>query len=180
MPQRATALNEFYSGRSWKAHSGEANATMVDVDNVLLLRPVSAHTGFPAPAADRPPVTHTAPPSSLVLVTIYYGDRPFDEEFLCFFEERVRPRLIETGAAPLACFQTEYAENNFPALPVREGEHVFVWFARFAGPDQLDRHLEALNQSPQWTKEAQSALSARLVAVPQQLRLAPTARSLLR
>src|SRR5215472_3645099 len=39
MPQRAFALNEFYSGPAWKANSSEANATMVDVDNVLLLRP---------------------------------------------------------------------------------------------------------------------------------------------
>jgi hypothetical protein len=33
----------------------EANATMIDSDNVLL-RPVSARSGFPAPSAARPPV----------------------------------------------------------------------------------------------------------------------------
>jgi hypothetical protein len=38
---RAPALHAFYSGDVWKAHGDAANATMVDVDNVLLLRPAA-------------------------------------------------------------------------------------------------------------------------------------------
>ena len=55
MPARARALASFYGGPAWKAHSAAANATMIDSDNVLLLRPVTARSGFPAPAAARPP-----------------------------------------------------------------------------------------------------------------------------
>jgi hypothetical protein len=83
MPARARALASFYGGPAWKAHSAAANATMIDSDNVLLLRPVTARSGFPPPAAARPPAGHgTAAPShtpaapSRVLVTLYYRDRP--------------------------------------------------------------------------------------------------------
>jgi len=55
MPARARALASFYGGPVWKANSAAANATMIDSDNVLLLRPVTARSGFPPPAAARPP-----------------------------------------------------------------------------------------------------------------------------
>jgi hypothetical protein len=153
MPGRAESLGRFYGGPAWKAHSVEANATMIDSDNVLLLRPATAH--------------------SCVLATIYHRDRPFDAAFTDVFDRRVRPALAETGAAPLACFQTEYAENTFPALPVRTGEHVFVWFARFPGRAHLDEHLDQ-------QERVAPVLSGLLSQPPQRLRLAPTARSQLR
>src|SRR5258706_16365234 len=40
MDRRKVALANFYGGPVWKAHRVEANATMVDSDDVLLLRPV--------------------------------------------------------------------------------------------------------------------------------------------
>jgi hypothetical protein len=88
--------------------------------------------------------------------------------------------LIGTGAVPLACFQTEHAENTFPALPVRTGENVFVWFAQFPSQANLSGHLHRLERSDRWQKRVLPALSAMLTSSPQQLRLAPTARSLLR
>jgi len=39
MPRRAQALGCFYGGPVWKAHKDQANATMIDSDDVLLLRP---------------------------------------------------------------------------------------------------------------------------------------------
>src|SRR5436305_1993565 len=83
MPSRAEALGRFYGGPVWKAHGKQANATMVDSDNVLLLRPTTAHSGFPAAA--RPPVGSTTPPSSLILATLYQRDCPFDEDLARFF-----------------------------------------------------------------------------------------------
>src|SRR5690242_5785819 len=46
MPARARALAAFYGGPVWKAHRNAANATMIDSDNVLLLRPVAPDAGF--------------------------------------------------------------------------------------------------------------------------------------
>jgi hypothetical protein len=166
MPARARALAAFYGGPVWKAHRDEANATMIDSDNVLLLRPVSMHSGFPAPAAARLPAGATPAEPSRILVSLYYRDQPFDQAFADSFDRQARPALIETGATPLACLQTEHSENTFPALPVRTGENVFVSVARFPSEAHLDGYLR---QARALTADA-----------PQQLRLAPTARSLLR
>jgi hypothetical protein len=180
MPARAEALASFYSGPAWRAHGAEANATMIDSDNVLLLRPVSARSGFPAPGTARPPAGQTESPTSLVLATIYYRDRPFDDDFLRFFDRQARPALAEAGAEPLAWLQTEYAENTFPALPVRTGEHAFAWFARFSGATQADASQNRLARSGFWQEKLLPRLSAMAARAPDRLRLAPTARSLLR
>jgi quinol monooxygenase YgiN len=165
MPSRARALAAFYGGPVWKAHSAQANATMVDSDNVLLLRPVTARSGFPVPPAGRPAAGSASAGPSRILITIYHRDQPSGQAFAGFFDRQVRPALIEAGATPLACLQTEPAENTFPALPVRTGENVFVWLARFPGQAHLDDYLRQPGSSAD---------------APQRLRLAPTARSLLR
>lgn len=165
MPSRARALAAFYGGPVWKANSAAANATMIDSDDVLLLRPVNERSGFPAPAAVRPAAGSGRAWPSRVLVTIYQRDQPSGQALADFFDRQVRPALIEAGATPLACLQTEPAENTFPALPVRTGENVFVWLARFPGQAHLDDYLRQPGSS---------------AGAPQRLRLAPTARSLLR
>jgi quinol monooxygenase YgiN len=164
MPARARALASFYDGPVWQAHRAAANATMADSDNVLLLRPVTARSGFPAPQAARPPAGSTRPGPSRILITLYYRDEPSGQEFADFFDRQARPALTEAGATPLACLQTEPAENTFPALPVRTGENVVAWLARFPSQDRLDDYLRQAGRP----------------AGAQQLRLAPTARSLLR
>jgi NIPSNAP len=180
MPSRAEALGRFYGGPVWRAYRRQANATMIDSDDVLLLRPATPRSGFPSPTGERPPIDHATDPPSRVLATLCFRDRPFDEAFVCFFADQVRPVLVETGAGPLAYLRTEYAENTFPALPVRTGEHVFVWFARFPSPAHLSDHTEQLERSYRWQERVLPALSRLLAGAPQQLRLAPTARSLLR
>src|SRR4051794_21851701 len=42
MAARAQALGAFYDGAVWQAHRNEANASIVDSDNVLLLRPTGS------------------------------------------------------------------------------------------------------------------------------------------
>ncbi|WP_433178253.1 NIPSNAP family protein [Actinoallomurus sp. CA-150999] len=180
MHQREAALRAFYGGPIWAAHRDSANATMIDSSDVLLLRPVDERSGFPAPTASRSPIGHTEAPSSLAVATIYHRDRPFDQEFADFFTHQVRPVLAETGATPLACLQTEHAENTYPALPVRTGENVFVWFARFADQADLTAHLRRLEHSRAWHEQVLPHLSATITGEPQRLTLTPTARSLLR
>ncbi|BCJ47779.1 NIPSNAP family protein [Actinoplanes ianthinogenes] len=119
MALRGRALREFYSGPVWKEHGPAANATMLDSDDVLLLRAV-----VPPPAW----------PAATLTATIWYRDRPFDAAFTAWFTAQ------DSGA--LAVLTTEYAENNFPPLPVREGEHAFVWFTaatpRLTPPDHFE------------------------------------------
>src|SRR5580698_2965519 len=46
MATRADGLKGFYCGPVWKEHRDAANATMIDSDNVLLLRPAQPESGF--------------------------------------------------------------------------------------------------------------------------------------
>jgi hypothetical protein len=111
MAVRARALDAFYRGPTWKAHAKVANATMIDSSNVLLLRPVRPFslTG----TRDALP-----PPSRELVATIVYLDHPATDDVLARFDARA-----------LAVFTSEYSANTYPALPVREGEHVVVVFA---------------------------------------------------
>ncbi len=54
MPSRAQALKDFYGGPVGKAHREAANATMIDSDNVLLLHPATATSGFSLGSKTRP------------------------------------------------------------------------------------------------------------------------------
>ncbi|NRF68756.1 NIPSNAP family protein [Aquincola sp. S2] len=117
MPQRAQALADFYGGPIWQAHRNAANATMIDSDDVLMLRPCV------------PVASGAAAGSGRVIATICPLRAPADDALRRQLSELVLPRLAAAGATPLACLETEPARNNFPRLPVREGEQVVVWLA---------------------------------------------------
>ena len=180
MPSRAQALEEFYGGPVWKAHREAANATMVDSDNVLLLRPALPNSGFALEGRRRPPIGASEMPKGLVVATIYYLNPPAETNFVQYFANTLEPVLTQTGASILAYFVTENSANNFPALPVREGEQVLVSFMRFQDQDAYERHLAALSQSQQWCSKISNELTRRLKRAPEILKLSPTARSLLR
>jgi hypothetical protein len=115
MAARKEALTCFYGGPVWKANRDAANATMIDSDDVLLLRLVEGFA-FPVAAA-----------LSRYFITVYSFDVPIDEALIA----RVRREV-----PALTLLQTEPAENNYPALPVRTGEHVIVALTA------EDRHVE--------------------------------------
>ncbi|WP_116052076.1 NIPSNAP family protein [Amycolatopsis palatopharyngis] len=179
MDTRKSALGGFYGGEVWRANRTAANDTMVDSDDVLLLRPLGENTGFGGLPA-RPQAGSASPPGSVVLATIYQLPRPVDAEFRAFFEQRVAPLMAESGALPVGAFETEPAENNFPALPVRAGVNVLVWFAILPGEQAHRAHLAKLESSPVWTDSVLPELIRSLAVAPQHLLLAPTARSALR
>jgi hypothetical protein len=180
MPNRARALQEFYGGPIWKAHREAANATMIDSDNVLLLRPARAASGFSLENARRPAPGTSEIPQGLVVATIYYLDASAGADFVDFFESTLKPALMEAGASILAYFDTENHPNTFPALPVRENENVFVWFSHFPDLAAYQHHAAALASSTRWSNEIAKELASRLKGDPEVLRLSPTARSQLR
>jgi hypothetical protein len=178
MSERAEGLKAFYTGPVWKAHREAANATMIDSDNVLLLRPARPRSGLLV--GKRPPPGATTVPKGLVVATIYYLERPADDDFIEFFEGQLKPALMYTSVSILGYFVTENSANNFPALPVREGESVFIWFSCFQDQAAYADHLAALANLPLWTAEVSEALERRLISEPEILKLSPTARSQLR
>ena len=122
MQRRREALEAFYDGPIWKVHAAAANATMVDVDDVLLLRPAAPSTGFePQP---RRPRQGTDVPAAHIAATICSLNAPADPDVLI---DTLLPALAEMTQPALATFVEEPSENTFPALPVRTGEHVVVW-----------------------------------------------------
>jgi hypothetical protein len=176
MIARATSLAKFYNGPVWAANCDAANATMIDSDNVRLLRPAGNTSGFFL-EGDRPGLGATAIPAGLVVATIYTLSASAAEGFADFFERMMAPRLTAYGARPFAVFETEPSENTFPRLPVRTGEHAFVWFASFADVAVYERHKAALAADRRWTEEVHPALDHRLSAPVEVWRLTPTARS---
>lgn len=177
MSARKQALEAFYGGPVWKAQSSAANATMIDSDNVLLLRPV---TGLALDSADRPPPGSTALPTRLVVVTVYPLTESASAEFPEFFVRAFEPVLREAGTSVLATYATEHSANTFPALPVREDVEAFVWLSVHVDEADHARHVADLERLSAWREEVSQALARRLEGSPEVLRLRPTARSLLR
>jgi quinol monooxygenase YgiN len=180
MDKRLAMLQAFYGGSLWQKHRAEANATLVDSDNVLLLRPAWPTSGFLLDPTDRPPPGALEVPSGLVVATILSFETPPQADFLDFFEDTLAPALARNGALILASFVTEEHTNTFPALPVREGEQVFVWFSSFRDQAAYHEHVAALTRSREWDEQIWESLQPRLKAAPEVLKLAPTARSLVR
>jgi quinol monooxygenase YgiN len=175
MPARERSLTAFYGGPVWQSHRGEANPMLDDNANVLLLRPATLRGGF-APPAPR----EAARNAGLYVATIYYLWKAPDEGFSAFFDAEVRPALEAAGIPVLAALTPEPSPNNFPRLPVRQGEKVFVWLTRFANEADRTAHLRRLTTSAAWRQRIGAALADRLERTPQMLRLAPTPRSALR
>jgi hypothetical protein len=171
MPTRGRALAAFYGGPVWREHSAKANVTMIDSDDVLLLRPVA---GLDLTGRTR------GGPTTLVTVTLYHLPAGGEDAFLDLFASEVEPMLTATGASPLAVLRTLRAENNFPALPFRENENVVAWIASFPGPEELREHVRRLGRETRWIHGTLPTLTKHLARPPEQLQLSPTERSLLR
>jgi hypothetical protein len=171
MATRGAALPAFYGGPVWQGHRDRADETMVDSDDVLLLRPVKN--------LDLTGVTRGGP-TTLVTVTLYHLPPGGEDAFLDFFASDVEPFLTSTGAPPRAVLRTLKAENNFPALPIREDANVVAWIASFPGPADLAEHVRQLGREPRWIHDVLPMLTKQLASPPEQLQLAPTERSLLR
>ena len=167
MGSRRRALESFYGGPVWKAHARAANATMLDVDNVLLLRPLS---GLELDIDGRPPPGNSDSARGLLVVTILTPAEPAG--FPELFARRLEPALREAGIPVLATLVTEHSPNDFPGLPVREDADVFVWMALF--PDEAEHSSRAAE-----VERVSALLASHLECPAEVLRLRPTARSLL-
>lgn len=179
MVSREAALSAFYTGPAWAAHRDTANRTMINSDNVLLLRAASPGSGLRPARSERPAPDSKGECPGLVVATVCYLAPRTDAEFSEFFEEAVRPQLEGATATVLAALVSEHSPNTFPRLPVREGETVFVWLSAFPSLAAYEQHLAALAQSPSWTEEVAPEMDRRTWRQNEVARLTPTARSLL-
>lgn len=159
---RRAALEAFYlKSPVWAANRDAANATLIDSDNVLLLRKARENSGFDLNGLTRPDGAKTGGGKSFVAATIFMGDASAGDAYISSFENIALPQL-ERVAERIAYFVTEERPNTFPQLPVRE-ERAFVVIGRCATASALDEWVHTL--------EARGG---------ETLRLAPADRSLFR
>lgn len=175
MAARRRGLAAFYGGPVWAAHRDAANATMIDSDNVLLLRP--AWPGATAAIAGAQGVASIdRGTAGFVDVTVFPLREPAGAELLAWCGDRMVAALAEAGAMRQGWYVTEASANDYPRLPVREGEHVLVGVALFASEAAFERFRD----SGYWARDVAPGLAKWLAAPAQSLRLLPTARSALR
>lgn len=177
MDARGQALPAFYlHGAAWQTHREQANPTMLDSDNVLLLREAWPGSGFAAERSPRPPVGATQRSSTVFMVSTYALVNPADAAFIEFFRNTLAPRARAAGARLHASFVSEESGNNFPRLPVRR-EHVLVWVASFADEAAHARYQAAIAVDATWQAQVAPVLSQRLIWPADVRRLRPAARS---
>jgi NIPSNAP len=164
MTSRHAALERFYGGPVWAAHRDAANCTMVDSDDVLLLKPARPDLAFrlDSPGAER---AASARAPRIVLAGIHQLPTASDET-ASEFERQTVPILRAHDIAIEGVFITNSSPNTFTRLPVRENEHVLVWFGTVAG--------EAVQRSTVDRLAGQIEVGGRAVNL---LQLEPTSRS---
>ena len=170
MPSRLDALRAFYEGPVWARHKDAANATMVDSDNVLLLRPLDRSSRLSLDSSRRPRLPYQARTGAAAVITCPLQPAS-SAAFRNHFKSEIEPAIRKAGANVRAKFVTEHSENNYPRLPIREGEEVFVWLSLFADERARDEHLGRI--------DLQALTAGHLAAPPETHRLQPTSRSLL-
>lgn len=150
MEARRQGLAAFYGGPVWAAWGPAANATMIDSDDVLLLRPCGPTGGLrpnvhPRPSPGAKPdlsVLHAA------ILTVNPAEAPRTASIL---SRDLEPALAESGHRLLACYETDPTPNNFPQLPVRT-DTVFVWFTTSRRLPRPDPTTLSANDPPRVTK----------------------------
>ncbi|MCO8276261.1 NIPSNAP family protein [Actinoplanes sp. TRM 88003] len=144
MTRRQEALEAFYFGPAWRAHRDAANATMLDSDDVLLLRPTEP------PHSPRPPAGAggTGPTDSDPWAVVHVWSKVVDEAeaLLCGGGHKI---LEQALGAPVAMWRTEPAENTFPRLPVQPGRHI-VALTVFEDETQWRSATDRLRDDPGW------------------------------
>jgi hypothetical protein len=171
MEARGKGLRAFYRGPVWAAHRDAANATMIDSHNVLLLRPLDPASRLDLDEAARPTVGAPTAGRGVASLTICPLDPKDTAAFSRFFDEAVEPVLSDAGAKVRARLVTEHSDNNYPALPVREGEEFFVWLSLFHDEHARDEQSKRIRRD--------DLLLDNLTGKLELHRLEPTGRSLL-
>jgi hypothetical protein len=176
MSSRARELAAFYDSDLWHARRNEANASIDDSDNVLLLEPASPALRF----KDIPSRPAAGARNGLVVATLYYAKPNALSAFEALFARSLRRHTEAAGARTLAAYVTSTQKNNFPRLPVRAGEEIFVWLAEFTSPDAYAAYETRLRADRKWAGVLWPSAREQLVRDPEVLRLTPTPRSRLR
>jgi len=125
---RSAALPLFYGGPVWAEHGPAANATMIDSDDVLMLKPAAAIPAF----ADLPPRPAGAfsDEGSLILQATHHLPPDLSVEKAHRSAAAIAALASAGGATVLASLVSDHSPNGFPRLPVRVGANAVVTVVR--------------------------------------------------
>lgn len=170
---RKPTLAAFYErSPAWKANRDAANATMIDSDDVLMLRPLFDSTGIDVRGLHRPQPGDAADAGSPVAIAQYELDEELDDTAARAISEELVPAL-ERCARRVAVLVTDTYPNEFPRLPVRDGCWLVVvgTTPNAQASSEFERLLQLANLPPAVRQH---------VTGSQFFRLEPAARSLYR
>jgi hypothetical protein len=171
---RAIINAGFYYGPLWREHASTMNSLMLDSDNVLLLRPLSAERGIPVlPSVD--PVKERKGAQGVVVAQIF-AVKPNSIDAFAKQAEATFASYRAAGAREAGVLVTLDVPNNFPQLPVRTDGPYLVWLGIVKDNKTLDAQLTPL------VERSTQPLSATglLRSAPELVILDPTHRSRLR
>lgn len=126
--ERNAALPRFYGGPVWAQHGPAANATMINSDDVLMLKPTADVQAF----ADLPPrpAGAFADAGRLTLQATHHLPPDLPEEGARSAAAAIAAWAQAAGAAVLAILVSDHRPNGFPRLPVRAEANVVATVVR--------------------------------------------------
>jgi hypothetical protein len=165
---------EFYGGLLWKETASRFNDRMVDVSNVLVLRPLVPGRGLKAmPFIDVVSGPET-PPGVVVLQILPV--KPGETEAAARQAEEAFAEYRAAGAQEAGVLVTLDAPNNYPRLPIREDGPFLVWVGAVRDDATFETRLR-----PHFEGSARTLLGqGRLREAAELVVLDPTRRSRLR
>ena len=172
MPARGRALTAFYDGPVWERHGGAAGATMIDSDDVLLLRPVDTRLASPSlPTVVPPPAPARFPPGwspSRPARSAVTGPARFLRSSKASSRPRFAPpaRICSRASRPSTLVTTSRACRSAKASRSSSGSRASPTRPPTAG---IGARFDLEQAVADWTD-----------AAPETCRLTPTSRSLLR
>ncbi len=184
MGARLRGLTGFYGGPFWQARRADANAMILDSDDVHLLRPLGpgrALTGGLALEDLASEAPGAVPPHTGLVAADFHRAKPGALDRLVeLFEQRMRPALLGEGHQLLGHFVAELTPNDYPRLPVIQDPTLLLVLSAYRDAE----HLAALrawwpNGDP-WGAALGGKSRAPLATDVVTMRLRPTARSLIR
>src|SRR5262245_14691785 len=174
MGTRVRGLSGFYGGAFWQARRDEANAMILEHENVHLLRPLAplAPLARGATLEDRAaePPGALPPEAGLVVADFHHTEPATLRELVEQFDRRVLPALAGHGHDVLGHFVAELAPNDYPRLPVFQDPTLLLVLSAYRDGEPCATCGPVV----------QDKLGPLLSAETTSLRLRPTARSLIR
>jgi hypothetical protein len=147
-----------------RVHGDAVNALIVDLDDLLLVRTFAA----------RPNGRQTGA-AAIICATILSFTEPVDTRVAAVLAEETEQLLALLDGQQLGTFVSANSTNNFPRMPITDGEHVWVALARLSSSAHAT--YRAVLEEPKVIENLADKVGVSLHGPPKLLKLAPCASS---